>query len=192
MIPILLASGSPRRREILEKFGFQVTVHVPNVQEITLGKNGCHSPEEMVMHNAKLKADSACDFVSVSADSTWILASDTTVFFKGLEYGKPADRNEALRFLKELSGNTHEVYSSFCLRKNKLQHLGFDVARVTFKKITSQEIEQYLDTVPVMDKAGAYAVQEAGSIVKKIEGSFYTVMGLPIEKILQSHLLGRE
>ncbi len=177
---ILLASASPRRREILEKFGFQVTVCVPRVREIELGQNGCRTPEQMVMQNARLKAE------AVPADAGWILASDTTVFFKGKEYGKPGERTEAIRFLTELSGNTHEVYSSYCLLKQGVEHLGFDVARVTFKKLNLKEIERYLETVHVMDKAGAYAIQEGGeSIVEKLEGSFHTVMGLPIEKILE-------
>jgi septum formation protein len=180
MMQILLASRSPRRREILEEFGFQVTVHVPNVEEMTLGQNGCDSPEKMVMHNAKLKAE------SVSGYSGWILASDTTVFFNEREYAKPVDRDEAIRFLTELSGNTHEVYSSFCLRKEEVEHLGFDVARVTFKKLPLKEIEKYVDTVPVLDKAGAYAIQASkGILLEKLEGSVYTVMGLPIEKILK-------
>ena len=179
---LILASKSPRRREILEKFGFEVEVKVPvDVEEIQLGQKGCHTPDQMVCENARLKALSV-----TNTNGTWILASDTTVILEGKEYGKPRDEQEAFLFLKELSGKTHEVFSSFCLmRGGVLQHLGYDISRVTFKPLTSSEIRDYMVKVHVMDKAGAYAVQEGGeAIISNLEGSFHNVMGLPIEKIL--------
>ena len=178
---IILASQSPRRREILEKHGFEVIVQKPfNVRELDLGEEGLDTPEKVVCENARLKVLSI-----VPKEHAWVIGSDTIVILNGKHYGKPETEEEAIQFLTELSGKTHEVYSSYCLKMNGRMELGFDVTEVTFKSLSKKEIERYIEAVHVMDKAGAYAVQEGGEdIVESLEGSFYTVMGLPIEKIL--------
>ena len=178
---VILASKSPRRREILEKHGFKVLVQKPsNVWELDLGEEGFDTPEKVVCENARLKVLSI-----IPKEHTWVVGSDTIVMLHGKQYGKPKNEEQALQFLTELSGHTHEVYSSYCLKMNGRMELGFDVSQVTFKNLSRREIEAYIQNVHVMDKAGAYAVQEGGEdIVASLQGSFYTVMGLPIEKIL--------
>jgi septum formation protein len=180
---ILLVSQSPRRREILEKFGFQVKVQIPSssIQEANLGEPGLETPEKLVCENARRKAESIA-----SPFQEWVLSSDTIVIWSAKQYGKPRGKNEAIRFLRELSGKTHEVFSSYFLRKGKREWLGWDVSQVTFKSLTRPEILNYIQKVEVMDKAGAYAIQNGGEeIVSGLQGSFYNVMGLPIEKILE-------
>lgn len=178
---LILASKSPRRREILEKYGFEVLVQQPsNVRELDLGEEGLDTPEKVVCENARLKVLSI-----VPKEPAWVVGSDTIVVLHGKQYGKPKNEEQAIQFLTELSGGTHEVYSSYCLKMNGRMELGFDVSEVTFKTLSRKEIQRYIETVHVMDKAGAYAVQEGGEeIVASLEGSFYNVMGLPIEKIL--------
>jgi len=178
---IILASQSPRRREILEQHGFEVLVQKPsNVRELDLGEEGLDTPAKVVCENDRLKVLSI-----IPKEHTWIVGSDTIVMLNGKHYGKPETEQEAVQFLTELSGKTHEVYSSYCLKMNGRMELGFDVTEVTFKALSQAEIERYIANVHVMDKAGAYAVQEGGEdIVASLKGSFFTVMGLPIEKII--------
>jgi len=177
---IILASKSPRRREILERFGFSVDVRIPQgIREVNLGESGMDTPEKVVQENAIRKAD------FVSSGELCVLASDTIVMLDGVQYGKPDSREQAFRFLTDLSGKTHQVFSSFCLKHRNRQQMGWDVSRVSFKSLDSTQIMDYMEKVHVMDKAGAYAIQDGGeSIIARLEGSFYTVMGLPIEKIL--------
>ena len=169
--------------EILKNFGFEVIVSPPppSSKELTLGEAGLDTPEKVVLENARIKSDSIQDPPS----QDWVLSSDTIVVLEGKVFEKPKDEEEALKFLSLLSGKTHEVYSSFCLKKKERRIEGFDISRVTFKNLSRKEMEHYLETVHVMDKAGAYAVQEGGEqIIEKLDGSFYNVMGLPIEKIV--------
>jgi len=174
---IILASKSPRRKEILEKFGYQVEVVLPyNVDEVNLGQSGFNTPDKVVCHNSLLKAR------SVPASNKPILASDTIVMLGEKQFGKPEDKKEAISFLTLLAGKTHQVYSSYSIIHKGQEKTGFDLSHVTFKKLSEKEIMQYIETVHVLDKAGAYAIQDGGEIiVEKLEGSFYTVMGLPIE-----------
>jgi septum formation protein len=180
-VSIVLASKSPRRKEILERHGFAVDVRVPpeHLRELSLGDPGAETPGAVVIENARLKAR------SVGSASEWVLASDTIVVLEGREYGKPRDLEQAHRFLRDLAGRTHTVWSSFCLRRPGEEITGSDASAVTFKPLSLPAIDAYLRTVPVLDKAGAYAIQDGGdAVIEKLEGSFYTVMGLPIEKIL--------
>ncbi|MBN2143174.1 MAG: septum formation protein Maf [Candidatus Aureabacteria bacterium] len=179
---ILLVSQSPRRREILETFGFRVQVQNPraSIPEVNLGENKMNTPEKVVCENAKRKAGSVS-----TAGHDWVLSSDTIVVLNGKQYGKPRNKKEALLFLSELSGKTHQVFSSYYLRRKSQSWTGYDVSHVTFKKLSRSQILDYLKQVEVMDKAGAYAIQNGGErIIAGFQGSFYTIMGLPIEKII--------
>ena len=178
---IILASQSPRRKEIFEKFGFLVEVKYPPKDLLEIHPDGSEPwiPEEIVCENAIRKVESI-----FPVENQWMVGSDTLVVLNHKAYGKPKDQEEAFAFLSELSGHTHQVYSGFCLKYNNQRLPGWDQASVTFKKLSTKEIQHYVETIPVLDKAGAYAVQEGGeTIIENLEGSYYTVMGLPIEKI---------
>ncbi|EKD27438.1 MAG: hypothetical protein ACD_79C00721G0003 [uncultured bacterium] len=176
---IILASKSPRRKEILLTHGFNVEAINPEAYEISLGSPGFDKPYKVVCENARRKAEA----VPIRTEK-WIISSDTIVILNNKEYGKPEHEDEAFAFLKELSGQTHEVYSSYCVLNNAHEFTGFDVSEVTFKHLSDEEIRNYIERIHVLDKAGAYAIQEEGKdIVEKLEGSYYTVMGLPIERI---------
>lgn len=178
---ITLASSSPRRREILEREGFKVEVFKPDqVEEISLGGK-FDTPEKVVVENSLRKVSSY-----EGKKDQYVLASDTIVVLKNKQFGKPSDLNEAVLFLKELAGRTHQVYSGFALKKNNSITTGHDISFVSFKDLKDEDISLYLNKVNVLDKAGAYAIQEKGEmIIDKLKGSFNNVMGLPIEKILQ-------
>lgn len=178
---IILASQSPRRKEILENAGFDVLVIIPhNAHEISLGDSIFDSPSKVVLENARRKAS------SIGKKNKPVLASDTIVILNNKQYGKPKDLSEATEFLSELSGKTHQVFSSFCLSHDSKMSLGFDVSDVTFKHLKRNNISHYLNTVHTLDKAGAYAIQDGGEIIiQNLTGSFHTVMGLPVEKVMK-------
>lgn len=172
MANVLLCSASPRRRSLLRKVIEEFDVTASSAEEIS----DYIRPHLRVMDLAKKKGE------SVEAQSRLVIASDTIVYRKGKYYGKPADRADAIRMLKELSGVKHSVYTGVYLKKGEEMRLFYDRAEVTFKKLTDQEIEKYVDEFSPLDKAGAYGVQD-GVVVEKYEGSFDTIMGLPTEKL---------
>lgn len=170
---ILLASGSPRRKQLLEQAGHSVTVVRPDFDE-----NGvtASDPAALVLALAEGKGQ------SVSPVSGMLLvASDTVVAFRGKILGKPADEEEAFRILSALSGQYHEVYTGVYLQLGDRIHRFADRAEVHFRTLTDEEIRQYIATGSPMDKAGAYGVQDSG-FVDHIEGSYHNVMGFPIER----------
>lgn len=179
---ILLASNSPRRRELL--VGLDITydvVALPDVDE--------SFPEEMVgteipTHIAQMKAEA---YRSHMQENTLLITADTIVWLDGSVYGKPNDEADAIAMLKTLSGKTHEVITGVCLTTKDKQHCFHAVSDVTFADLSDQEIEYYVQKYRPYDKAGSYGVQEwIGYIgVKEIRGSFYNVMGLPIQRLYQ-------
>lgn len=179
---IHLVSASPRRREILEDHGFKVKVVTPvHGEELSLNDLPGSTPEYIVSENSKIKSSGV-----ILADQ-WVLAGDTIVVYAGKEYGKPSDIEQARQFLRELSGNTHTVYTGFCLKHNSQIFTGYDLSHVTFKSLNDSIINNYLSKVHVLDKAGAYAVQNEGmDIIETYKGSFFNIMGLCIEKILET------
>ena len=177
----ILASQSPRRRElfgeIVEKFDI-----IPAV-----GEEDCHgetSPERIVVTLAAQKAAEVAS--KARAQGKAVLGSDTVVAFNGEILGKPKDRQDAVRMLKMLSGNTHEVYTGVCIIYPTVDgvttHLAADCTKVTFEKLTDEQIQKYVDSGSPMDKAGAYGIQDGG-LVASIEGSFSNVVGLPQELV---------
>ncbi len=173
---LILASASPRRKQILEDAGFDFEIKISNVDE-------CENlpPTELVMKNAELKAEA----IARENPDRIVVGSDTTVAFGGKIFGKPKDLNEAARMLATLQGNTHSVFTAVSLVKNSAGNIakktGVQESEVTFKKLDSSAITNYLRLVHVLDKAGAYAAQECGElIIEKIEGDFDNVMGLPV------------
>ena len=175
--PLILASGSPRRRELLQKMGYTFEICTPDVDEHVPG----HA-RDIVYTLAERKAKAGAGHY----DRGVIIASDTLVSLDGAPLGKPADAAEAHRMLRALSGRTHEVYSGVCVldietgrHETRSVHTG-----VTFRELTDAEIDAYIATGEPMDKAGAYAIQGgAGAFVTHLEGSFENVMGFPVDDV---------
>ena len=176
---IILASGSPRRKEILGRMVPEFCVLPSNADEnIT-----ADSPEELVAALAELKAGSVFDGLT-DKKSTLVIGADTVVAFENEVLGKPTDRSDAKRMLKLLSGNTHRVLTGVCLISEERTETAVCRSLVTFKDLTDDEIERYILSDEPYDKAGGYAVQgEAGKFVLRLDGSFTNVMGLPSEML---------
>lgn len=173
---IILASASPRRREILEKNGIDFEVIVPRGAEKNIV--GEKYSEELVNECAVAKAKS----VVASTVSPIIVSCDTVVVNDGIIIGKPKDREDAVKILKSLSGKTHIVASSVCVMKGDDVKVAHEVTRVTFRELTEKEINDYIDRCNPLDKAGSYGIQdEKFDFAESIEGSMDNVVGFPIE-----------
>lgn len=174
---LILASGSPRRRELLEKMGVSYVAHPSEADEhVNL------PPREAVRVLAGRKARAAAADFSEGI----VLGADTLVALDGAALGKPADAEQAKAMLSALSGRSHEVYTGVCLLDAKtgraLDHVEETV--VFFRPLTNAEIDAYVASGEPMDKAGAYAIQGgAGAFVREIRGSYENVMGLPVQAL---------
>ena len=177
MEEMILASASPRRKELLASMGISFTVVVADATEATEG-----SPDEVVMENARRKAMA----VAQLHPGRMVLGSDTVVCVEGHVLGKPKDKEDAFRMLRSLSGREHQVYTGVCLIKDGKNDVRCDKTDVYFASLTDDEIQAYILTGEPMDKAGAYAIQGiAGMYVEKINGSFSNVIGLPTSLVRQ-------
>lgn len=177
---MILASASPRRKEILENFGFSFKTIVKNIDE-TSDKTRA---EEKILEIAEKKARAAAkDFPDEN-----VVGADTVVVVDGKILGKPKDEKEASAMLKSLSGRSHEVITAFSfinLNKN-ISYSECEVTKVYFKSLTDSEINWYINTKEPMDKAGAYGIQGKGAFfVEKIEGDFFSVMGFPLGRFVR-------
>ena len=179
MRKIILASGSPRRKQILELAGidFEV-VSIPIEESFPQGME----PSNAAIHIARNKA---IEVKKELHDSSIIISADTMVVLQDKIIGKPADRFEAIETLKFLSGITHEVITGVCVLYNDQEITFYDRTFVEFKEISNDQIEFYVDTYKPFDKAGAYAIQEWLGVIgiKSIKGDYYNVMGLPINRL---------
>ena len=174
-----MASGSPRRREILESLKINFEVQVSEADE-TLSQP--LMPLEAVMELAKRKAQA----VTKKKDNEIILAADTVVALGQEILGKPQNKADAYSMLSRLSGTSHFVYTGFCLMNQKKIICDYEKTRVTFRPLTSVEIQAYIKTKEPLDKAGAYGIQQMGALfVSGIEGDYFNVVGLPVCKIFQ-------
>ena len=179
---LILASASPRRQQLMKDAGFTFEVWLKNVEE--------KYPQELHWENvpeylSKVKASAFRE--ELKADEVLITA-DTVVCIHDRILGKPADRKEAISMLRELSGNRHLVVTGVSVT-TRTEQLSFSSRTdVFFKRLSNEEIEFYVDTYKPFDKAGAYGIQEwIGYIgIERIEGSFYNVMGLPIQKLYET------
>ena len=180
MKKIILASNSPRRRELLAGLGYDFEVRV--MQGIDEGYPTGLSMEEIPQYIAKEKADAY-----EVGETEILLTADTVVVLDNEVLGKPKDVADASRMLHELSGRTHHVITGVCLTTTSMQRLFSVVTEVTFKSLTDREIEYYISNYQPFDKAGAYGIQEwIGYIgVTGIRGSYFNVMGLPVQRIYQ-------
>jgi len=189
---LILASRSPRRREILGWLGVEFEVVESDVEELREGPD----PESLVLENARLKALAGLDALGKDApEDTVVLGVDTDVFVEGLMLGQPADRAEAEDRLRILSGREHEVLSGVCLVGPKAagipgapvrERSGLSRSLVAFRELDETTIEAYLDSEEWRGRAGGYAIQGLGSIlVDRVEGDFSNVVGLPIRVLLE-------
>ncbi len=177
---IVLASNSPRRKELLSGLGIQYEVKtMPDIDEsFPEGMDGVEIPAYI----ARSKADA---YRSVMQEDELIITADTIVWLDGEVMGKPADAADAHRMLRALSGQTHQVITGVCLTTIREQKSFATVTDVTFSRLSDEEISYYVEHYRPMDKAGSYGIQEwIGFVgVESISGSYFNVMGLPIQRL---------
>ncbi len=180
-IPIILASKSPRRIELMRQAGLQFTVQVAGETDEIYPEE--LEREEIPIYLAQLKADA---FMKVrNVDEAVVVTADTIVWHNGTVLGKPIDRDDAIRMLNFLSGDMHYVFTGVCLATSNRRHLFSAESKVFFRKLSMDEICYYVDSYQPYDKAGAYGIQEwIGCVgIERIEGSYFNVVGLPVQKL---------
>lgn len=185
MSKIVLASGSPRRRELLERIGItDFDVRVPEVEEY-FPEN--LTPQQVVEYISREKAEAAAALCS--ADEI-VITADTMVFLDEARLGKPADEADALRMLTALQGRRHTVCTGVTVRRGAESITESESTHVYFRPATQSELRAYIATGEPMDKAGSYGVQGKGALlVEKLDGDFFNVMGLPVLRL--SRMLAR-
>ena len=180
-MPIVLASASPRRRELLERAGVVFEVVVSPAEEI---HDASMKPDVLCELNAALKAEAVAEL----RPDAIVIGSDTLVFIDDEPLGKPSDLEEARGMLRKLAGRTHQVCTGVCVifpgGKTKMFH---GTTEVDFLPLNDEEIDAYFELVNPFDKAGAYGIQEHGErIISGIRGSFENVMGLPVDMVVEA------
>jgi septum formation protein len=178
---IVLASSSPRRRDLLQAAGFEIIIRPADVDELTGGL----APRDLVVANAERKA------LHVAADhrGDLILGADTVVVLDGEILGKPRDRDHASEMLGRLSGRVHEVLTGVCLVRGGARKVCLFVEStcVAFRSLDEAMIQAYLADIDPLDKAGAYAAQDdRGRLIERIEGSLENVIGLPVARVIEA------
>ena len=178
---IILASASPRRRELLGGLGVRFEVVTADVRELDAVSSPHLTPLEVALENARRKAQA----VAASHPGRWILGADTVVALGNRLLGKPGSLAQAADFLATLSGRTHEVITGCALVAPRGEvEIFHEISRVTFHHLSPETVARYLAEVNVLDKAGGYALQEHGDwIVDRVEGSRTNVIGLPTEMV---------
>lgn len=174
---IVLASSSPRRKQILENAGYTFEVKVPDIDENLRIKL---PPIDLVMKLALKKAEA----VATDADDEVVIGADTIVCIDGKNIGKPSNAEEAKSLLRQLSGRLHRVYTGVAIVSKERQETFFVQAKVNFMKLSEDQINRYIKTEEPFDKAGGYAIQGKGcTLVENIDGDYFGVVGLPIAQI---------
>lgn len=174
---LVLASGSPRRSEFLSLLGLDFKVVKPDVDEVVLPNE---TPDALVTRLSVMKSGA----VALLYPDTVILAADTVVSIDGQILGKPCDRADALRMIKQLSGRTHQVYTAVTVRHNKRIKTLCSCTHVTFSRIDDTLAHMYVNSGEGDDKAGSYALQgRAAMFIEKVEGSVSSVIGLPLSEV---------
>ncbi len=173
-VKIILASGSPRRKELLKSLGIEFEIIKPNADEKILNDE---SPENLCKRLAELKAN------SINISNKIILAADTIVVIENEILGKPKNRDDAFRMLNLLQGREHKVLTGIALRENNKLISDVEISCVKFRELNQAQIKAYISSGECDDKAGAYAVQGLGSLlIEYIKGDYYNVVGLPLCK----------
>ena len=184
MSKIILASASPRRKELLAKAGISFTVIPAEGEE----KRTSETPGEAVQQLARDKAEWVAQSLAECEEGTLVIGSDTIVVFENRILGKPKDRRDAAETLEKLQGNTHQVYTGVTVLERKagkwVEHTFFESTDVTFYPVSREEIQDYIATGEPMDKAGSYGIQGLfGIYVKGICGDYNNVVGLPVARL---------
>ena len=179
-LPIILASNSPRRQQLLSAIGLKYRVLAAEIDETTPPGYPSHQVPEYLAE--KKAAAVACEHTN-----SLIIAADTVVIHDNNILGKPDNSQQAKRFLKQLSGKSHQVITGVCIRYREKISLFRDTTLVTFGNLTDKEIEYYINNYQPMDKAGAYGIQEWIGMtgISRIEGSYFNVVGLPVYMLYQ-------
>ena len=174
MARLILASGSPRRKDILHDLGIEFDVIVPDVNELTTSDD----PHALAAHNAEIK----CNSVAQHNNKNFVLAADTIVTLNGEIFNKPIDIEDAYNMLLKLSGKTHEVITAISIKNlsTKISENRIVVSEVTFRNFDRSTIDHYFSIVNPMDKSGSYAIQQARDIIAtNFTGEISNIMGLP-------------
>ena len=178
---LILASNSPRRRELLSKLGYPFEIIPSNCEEITTSAK----PTDIVQDLASLKARE----VFATHTDCVVIGCDTVVDFNGVIFGKPKDCSDASRMLHELSGNTHYVHTGVCILSSVGDWLFCDSTKVVFRSLSAKEIQDYIASGQAYGKAGAYGIQDDSHFAASYVGDFDNVVGLPtyrVKEILDS------
>ena len=181
---IVLGSGSPRRKELLESIGLDFEIRTIDTDESAPADYG---PAETAIHIARSKA---LALLPELKENELLITADTEVWLQNRRFGKASDASEAKEMLTSLSGKTHRVITGFCISDEKRMYSEAVATDVTFKSLSDIEMEYYIDTYSPFDKAGAYGIQEwIGMIgIEKISGSYFNVVGLPIQEVFSALL----
>lgn len=177
---IVLASASPRRKELLHQLGFNFTINVKEVDETPSIES---SPAEVAIRIASKKMDAFC--FDCLPDKTLIITADTVVALDQKILGKPDSHYDAKLMLQSLSGRSHDVITAVCLKSKSKSFTFFDTTTVVFSEISDSEIDYYIQNFKPFDKSGSYGIQEwiGVGFISSIEGSYTNVVGLPTEKL---------
>jgi len=178
----ILASRSPRRRDLLIRLQIPFNVILPNVDESMIAPDG--NPETYCTTLAELKANE----ISQKYPNELVIGADTIVVLDDQIFGKPDDKAQAQNMLQTLSGKTHKVYSGVCLKwtEKNIHHLFSEITTVTFQNLDDKDISHYIESCPPYDKAGSYGIQDWSAIfVKEIRGCYDNVVGFPISRFYQ-------
>lgn len=177
MRPLILASASPRRKQWLESLSIPFEVVAPDIDETPAE---AEDPADLVLRLAKGKAE----LIAAANPGRWVLAADTTVAVDHHTLNKPVDVEDAVRMLLLIQGRRHEVHTGMCLRRDGDVHALVDTAEVFLRPLSEAQARWYVASGEPMDKAGSYAAQGIAALfIERIEGSFATVMGLPVERL---------
>ncbi len=176
-MPLILASGSPRRKQWLESLSIPFEIMAPDIDETP---DEVEDPAELVLRLARGKAA----LISAANPGRWVLAADTTVAVDHHTLNKPIDAEDAVRMLMLIQGRRHEVHTGMCLQRDQDVHAFVDTAEVFLRPISEAQARWYVASGEPMDKAGSYAAQGIAALfIERIKGSFATVMGLPVERL---------
>lgn len=182
MNSVILASQSPRRKEILQQLGIEFNVLLAEIDE-TASSN--EKPKDLVARLAREKACAVVEEYQLE-DLNWVIAGDTIVAKNEKVYGKPSDKAEAKAMLMALSGTQHSVFSSVAVWHQGNCQVAVNETLVKFKEVSEAEVATYLQSDEAMDKAGAYAIQGySARWIEQIEGSYFAVVGLPVFELNQ-------
>jgi len=177
-IELILASSSPRRQEMLRQVGLNYTIRKANIDESIVTIN---DPKEKVKQLAALKGR----HVTMANDEV-ILSADTVVAYKNHIFEKPKTKDDAYDMIASLSGDIHDVFTGVMIRSAEREHVFVEQTEVEFWQLSEQDIQWYIHTDEPYDKAGAYGIQNLGSIlVKRIIGDYFNVVGLPISRVVR-------